>query len=154
MRLSVSILLVGMALGSAVGQAPKDAPKDSPDAKETEKVQGEWKVTQLVYDGKDMTAKIPLTFTFKGDTATVEGDGDTKKDYAKLKFKFDPSTTPKIVDVSVIGGMQADLKFEGIYEIKGDDLQLCLKVFVQDRPADFTAEANSNNALLKLKRQK
>jgi uncharacterized protein (TIGR03067 family) len=158
MRLPLCVLLVGMLLGSAVSQttkdAPKETPKDSPAAKEAEKLQGEWKVTHLVYNGKDMTEKFPLSFVFKGDTATVEGDGAVRKEYAKLKFKFDPSTTPKIADVTVVGGTQDEATLEGIYELKGDELQLCLKVFAQDRPSDFTAEASSNNALLKLKRQK
>jgi uncharacterized protein (TIGR03067 family) len=158
MRLPLTILLIGMLLGSAVGQttkdAPKETPKDSPAGKEVEKLQGEWKVTHLLYNGKDMTEKFPLSFTFKGETATLEGDNAVLKEYPKLKFKLDPSTTPKIADVTVVGGVQDLATLEGIYEIKGDELQICLKVFAQDRPSDFTAEANSNNALLKLKRQK
>ena len=158
MRLPVSIVLVGMLLGSAhrpgCRRRAGRAPKDSPAAKETEKLQGEWKVTHLVYNGKDMTEKFGLSFVFKGDTATLEGDGAVLKEYPKLKFKLDPSTTPKLADVTVVGGVQDLATLEGIYELKGDDLQICLKVFAQDRPADFTAEANSSNALLKLKRQK
>jgi uncharacterized protein (TIGR03067 family) len=158
MRLPLSILLIGMLLGSAIGQAPKDAPKetpkDSPAAKETEKLQGEWKVTHLMYNGKDMTERFPLSFVFKGDMATLEGDGAVIKEYPKLKFKLDPSTTPKIADVTVVGGAQDVATLEGIYELKGDELQICLKVFANDRPGEFAAPSESNNALLKLKRQK
>jgi uncharacterized protein (TIGR03067 family) len=156
MRPVACLLLVFVVafLGPVIAQTPKDEPKDSPAAKDVEKLQGEWKVTQLIYNGKDMTEKFGLSFVFKGDTATLEGDGAVLKEYPKLKFKLDPSTTPKLADVSVVGGTQDVATFEGIYEVKGDDLQICLKVFAQDRPADFTAEASSNNALLKLKRQK
>jgi uncharacterized protein (TIGR03067 family) len=148
--------------GPVVAQTPKDAAKDSPKesqkdspaAKQVEKLQGAWKVTHLLYNGKDMTEKFGLSFVFKGDTATLEGDGAVLKEYPKLKFKLDPSTTPKLADVTVVGGTQDVATLEGIYELKGDDLQICLKVFAPDRPGDFTAEASSNNALLKLKRQK
>ena len=151
MRLPISIVLIGMLLGAVVGQ---DAPKDTPAAKEIEKLQGDWKVTHLVYNGKDMTDRFGLSFVFKGDTATLQGDNAVLKEYPKLKFKLDTSTTPKLADVTVVGGTQDVATLEGIYELKGDDLQICLKVFAQDRPGDFTAEGGSSNALLKLKRQK
>ena len=102
MRLPLSIVLAGMLLGSAIGQAPKDAPKetpkDSPAAKDTAKLQGEWKVTHLMYNGKDMTERFPLSFVFKGDMATLEGDNAVLKEYPKLKFKLDATTTPKLAD--------------------------------------------------------
>jgi uncharacterized protein (TIGR03067 family) len=163
MRLPLSVVLAGMLLGSAIGQSPKDAPKeapkteapkDSPAAKDTENLQGEWKVTHLMYNGKDMTERFPLSFVFKGDMATLDGNKAVLKEYPKLKFKLDPSTTPKLADVTVVGGTQDVATLEGIYELKGDDLQICLKVFAADRPSEFDAPAESSNALLKLKRQK
>ena len=86
---------------------------------------------------------------------TVEGDGKVRKEYAKLALKLDPTTTPKCVDMTVAGGIQKDVVMEGIYELKGDELRLCIKVLGnKERPGEFTSPDGASIVLLKLKRQK
>jgi uncharacterized protein (TIGR03067 family) len=142
------LLAVGLLLAA-------DAPKDDPGKKELDKIQGTWTTSSIEYNGKsfDDLAK-DLQFVFKGDTATVEGNANVRKDYATLTFKLDPSVTPKQLDLTVKAGGQKDAVMQGIYELKGDELRLCVLVFGRDRPTEFAAPAGSVTALVVLKREK
>jgi uncharacterized protein (TIGR03067 family) len=122
--------------------------------KELDPFQGTWLIEELEYNGADFKNKVKISFVIKGDVMSIEGDGAVKKDYAKMTFKLDSSTTPKCLDLKVTDGGQLDVTMEGIYELKGDELRLCLKVFGQDRPTEFKSAEGSSIALLKLKRQK
>lgn len=144
---SVCLLICLTAVCSLAAQPAQEK-------KDMEAMQGTWLVEVLDYNGKDFKEKVKVTFIIKGDVMTVEGDGAVKKEYAKMSLKLDPSTTPKCVDLKVTGGVQLDAKMEGIYEVKGDQLRLCLKVFGQDRPSEFTSPDGSSVALLTLKREK
>src|SRR4051812_35781746 len=75
--------------------------------KELAKFAGMWTVDELTYNGSDHS-KLKLSFVFKGDEVVVEGDEQVKREYARLKIKIDPGTTPKLFDVTVGAGVQKD----------------------------------------------
>ncbi len=89
----------------------------------------------------------------KGDVAAVEGNDAVKKEYTKLKMKLDPSTMPKCLDITIVGGVQNEMVMESIYEVKGDELKLAVKVVGKERPGKFESAEGESVALLKLKRQ-
>jgi uncharacterized protein (TIGR03067 family) len=142
-------------LAAAVALVGADAAKDSP-KEESKELQGTWRTVSLTYNGKEMPryGGGKLKFVIKGEVITVEADAAVKKEYAKLKFVPDPSTTPKCLDLTVVGGSQKDAVLEGIYELKGDELKLCAKVFGKDRPTKFESPEGESVALLVLKREK
>ena len=121
------------------------------ETKELEKLKGAWSVVDLVYNGKDHNT-LKFNFLFKGDEVIVEGNDRVKLEYARLKVKLDTSTMPKLFDITVGAGIQKGAAMEGIYELKGNELRICLKVFGKDRPADFKSADGSSQALLVLKR--
>jgi uncharacterized protein (TIGR03067 family) len=123
--------------------------------KEIGKVQGTWIMTQLKHNGRDISAdeKTKFKLVFKGDLATVEGDDDLKKEYAKVTFKFDPAATPKLVDMKIIAGSQKDAVIEGIYQLKGDEFKICANVFGNSRPTEFDAPEGSSMVLVVMKRE-
>jgi uncharacterized protein (TIGR03067 family) len=128
---------------------------DAKDArKEQALLQGTWTTERLEYNGKDMSDKYKLTFVFKGDQITVGGNDEVKKEYAKVEFKLDPGTAPKCLDIKVLGGIQKDAALEGIYELKGDKLKICVKVQGKDRPDKFASPEGTGIALLVLQREK
>jgi uncharacterized protein (TIGR03067 family) len=140
---------IGLCLAAALmigGGDANDAKK-----KELAKFDGAWNVSEVTYNGKDHS-KLKFNFVFKGDECVVEGDEKVKVEYARLKIKIDPSATPKIFDVTVGAGVQKGADMEGIYEFKGDELRICLKVFGKDRPTEFTSPDGGSVALMVLKR--
>jgi uncharacterized protein (TIGR03067 family) len=119
--------------------------------KEVAKFAGTWELDELIYNGEDHT-KLKFKVTFKGSEAVIEGNDAVKREYARIKLKLDPSTMPKIVDVKVSAGSQADATMEGIYEFKDGKLRMCVKVFGKDRPSEFAAPGGSSCVLMVLKR--
>src|SRR5262245_8426520 len=123
------------------------AAEDKADARKVlDQVQGTWAVTKLIYNGEDLSDKDyakTMRFAFKGGDCAIEGSEQVTSEYAKLVFKFDPSTTPKLVDIAVMAGSQKGLSIEGIYELKGDELKLCARVLGKERPADFESKEGS-----------
>ncbi len=148
MRLACVCLLAAGVFFPAFAAEPDAAAKDR------KAFQGEWAVEALEYNGKDLKDKYNISFACKDDVFTVRGDAAVRKEYARLTFTLDPSTTPKCVDLTVAGGVQKDAKLEGIYELKGDELRLCVKVFGSDRPTELKSPEGASIVLLTLKRQK
>jgi uncharacterized protein (TIGR03067 family) len=146
---NLSVLLAAILLLPAAG------PQDDAGKKELEKLKGTWTTESIEYNGKqhEKLAK-QLRFVFQGNAATVEGNDQVKKEYAKFTFKLDPAATPKLFDLTIAAGVQKDAVMEGIYELKGDQLRICLKVLGQERPAEFTSPEGASVALLVLKREK
>lgn len=91
---------------------------------------------------------------FKDDTIAADGDFPDKDKYAKFTYKLDPSTTPKIMDVTITAGEEKGTTFEGIYELDKDKLKICLRILGKERPSEFATKANSNLVLLTLERAK
>jgi uncharacterized protein (TIGR03067 family) len=146
-------LIVAMQLMPALAVAGGDGKEAAKE--ELKKLQGTWKAVSVTYNGKDFFEKGQATFDFivKGDEIVVQGNDAVKKEYARLKFKLDPSTMPRIFDLTVTGGIQLNVKMEGIYEVNGEELKLCVRIFGTDRPNKFEAPSGSSNAYLVLKKQ-
>jgi uncharacterized protein (TIGR03067 family) len=123
------------------------------DQKDEGKLDGVWVTVTLEYNGKDVGQKYPFRFNIKGNDCVIEGNDAVKKEYAKLKFKFDNTTTPKSVDISVVGGIQKDAVIEGIYEVKEGQLKICAKVLGNERPTKFESPGGSSVVLLVMKRE-
>jgi uncharacterized protein (TIGR03067 family) len=128
--------------------AAEDAAK-----KDLAAMQGTWKVEKLEYNGKDGTDKYSFRLVFKGNTGTITNNDEVAKDYGRATFKLDPSTTPKCVDLTIGGGVQKGVVLEGIYEVKGDQMKLCVKVVGNERPTKFASPGGESIAFLILKRQ-
>jgi uncharacterized protein (TIGR03067 family) len=145
-----ALLLLSAGLAGAADQADDAVKKD------VAKLQGTWTATSLRWNGKDMPTdgKTAIQFVFKDNQATVKSSKAVEKEYAKITFKLDPSTEPRLVDLIISAGVQKDAKIEGIYRIKDDELTICAKVFGMDRPAAFESPDGSSIVLIVLKREK
>lgn len=144
MKSTAAFLGILLLLGAGGGD-------DADKKKELAKFGGEWALHELTYNGEDHT-KLNFTVVFKGDEATIKGNDDVKKEYAKIKIKIDPTTNPKILDITVADGSQTDAKMEGIYDFKDGKLRMCVKVFGNDRPSEFSSPADSSIVLMVLKK--
>jgi uncharacterized protein (TIGR03067 family) len=139
------------ALGFGLGALLLIGGAQADEKKVLDELKGTWAISELTWNGKDYS-KLKFNFVFKGNEVVVEGNDLVKVEYARLKVKIDPATMPKIFDITVGDGVQKGATMEGIYELKGKELKICLKVFGKDRPAEFGSAAGSSVALLVLKR--
>lgn len=118
--------------------------------KELAKFEGTWEVNGLTYDGEEH--KLKFKIVFKGEEGTVKNNEKVADEYAKIKFKIDPSAKPKAMDITVTAGTQTDSAMKGIYEFKDGELRICAKVFGEGRPSEFASADGSNIVLLVLKK--
>ena len=121
--------------------------------KEQAQFTGKWTVRKLTFDGDDHSALV-VNFTFKQDEAVMEGEESVKGEYARLKFKLDPTARPKRIDFTVSAGLQLGTTVEGIYTFSRDEVRICARVFGAGRPSEFHAPQGSNMVLMVLQRAK
>ncbi|MFN4259985.1 MAG: TIGR03067 domain-containing protein [Gemmataceae bacterium] len=145
MKWFLALVLGGVLVN---GVCAEDAAK-----KDLNALQGRWVVQVLHFNGNDVSNKYKFALVFKDNVATLEGNDAVKKEYAKIAFQLDPSTTPPCLDLKIVGGAQQDAVIEGIYELKGDSLRICVNVFGNERPGEFKSPAGGSIALVTLKRE-
>ena len=80
--------------------------------------------------------------------------GGSQVEYARLKVKLDPTTSPKLFDITVGDGIQKGAVMEGIYELKGDEFKVCAKVLGNERPTEFASPEGASVVLVIFKREK
>lgn len=121
--------------------------------KDWQRLQGTWKVMDFVVNGQVMDREVSnkITFLFHGDKLTTSTPSElgTGREYS---FKIDPSTNPKVIDLTILKGAFKDQTTPAIYELNSDELKLCMPNGFQDRPIGFTAAAGSQLGLFILKR--
>ncbi len=144
--------LVTVALLAAGGTLlGGDAKKGS--TAELKKIQGTWRFTAEVMDGKavpkDKLAKT--TVTFAGDKWTVR-DGDTVVQAGT--HKFNPGKKPAQVDAVVTEGEGKGTTMLGIYELKGNTMKVCFDPQGKARPTSFTAKEGQFSAVVERVKKK
>ena len=144
----LALLAIGLLLAA---DAPKDAKK-----KDLDKLQGTWTASGVEYGGDKVESDIVknLTVVIDGDKMTIKGDSAEVEKYGKATLKIDPTTTPKIMDVSITGGDEKGTTFEGIYELGKDEWKLCVVLAGKERPAKFESRAGTQEVLVVFKREK
>ena len=135
-----------------------DTPKDEAIKKEADMLQGIWRVASAERDGmaapEDEMKKI--TITIKGDKLTARRTENADKPEEKvyeMSFILDPSQKPKWIDVTYMDGERKSESSQGIYELNGDTLKICMSRG-NTRPTEFETKADSQRHLMVLKRGK
>ena len=69
--------------------------------------------------------------------------------------RIDATKKPKTIDIEVTGGPHKGTIYQGIYELDGDTLRVCLaQPESAERPTEFSARKGSGFALSEFKREK
>lgn len=131
-----------------------DAPKKDPVAVEKERLKGNWRIVSIETEG----FQAPKPKEEEKRLATFTGKKwKTGQDWG-FSYQLDPSTNPKGMDLKLED--DAKLTIQGIYELKGDELKVCVCLAEwitsgkQQRPTVFSTKAGSNTMLFVLRRQK
>lgn len=110
-------------------------------ASDVKALQGEWKNTYTEEGGKRLEPadlrRINRTLLIKGDSLRMERVLNDKFGFHEGEFRIDPDK--RLFDLEEPSG----LIWVGIYELRGDKLKLCYRVFKKgtppkERPAEFS----------------
>ena len=146
-----------VALSFFVSADAKDKEKELTDAakKDLKKLEGKWKGSKVVADGKEIEPTMngmDLVVEFKARMFLFLGE-----DLFEVAA-LDPSTDPKLLDFKALKDM-GELKkgdtYEGIYKLDGDTLTIALATAAGgNRPAKFESAENSKTVLVTFTREK
>jgi uncharacterized protein (TIGR03067 family) len=126
------ILALTVALALALGVSAQDAKQ------EQAKLQGKWQASKLEIEGNAIPDNelAKLKITIEGDKLIASKDGAAPENNS---FKLDPSKKPRAIDVIPASGQAEGKTLQGIYELEGDTLKLCLGMPGVGRPDAFAA---------------
>lgn len=107
-------------------------------ANELKKLQGVWKVVEVEANGEKAPANDieGVRWTIDAKEILAKEPGDTDR---KTAFTIDPSKSPKEIDLETLDGPDKGIKLEGIYELNGDMLKVCIGASA--RPTKFKVDA-------------
>ncbi|MBI1375304.1 MAG: TIGR03067 domain-containing protein [Phycisphaera sp.] len=113
------------------------------------KLQGTWKATSVVTDGKQFEKPETIFFTFDGEKFELKSETRTLKG----TFTLDSSKTPKHLNQYFNDDNGAVLESKAIYKIEGDTLTICdHRRPSQGRPFEFESTEGSGRTLITLKK--
>jgi uncharacterized protein (TIGR03067 family) len=115
---------------------------------ELKRLEGTWDVVSMVQDGDDK----PLVGTMKGLQAVIAGDQRTLRAGTTVlvqgSFRIDPTTRPRTIDVTITRGASRGQVLEGIYDLDGDTLRVCLAAKGGPRPTEMSSKPDSGQTLM------
>jgi uncharacterized protein (TIGR03067 family) len=145
------MLLTMLVVSCLVATSPA-AVKAADDAKTA--LQGVWNAQSMEVDGKPASAETVkhMRFTFKDDKLLMRGNVKDDSE-TECTYTVDPKPSPKHMDIVAPGQARPIL---AIYELKGDELKICLRHArsTAGRPTEFATKANSLLILIVFKKQK
>ena len=110
-------------------------------------LEGEWQVASLEIDG----AALPAA----GARILIDGDR-FRTESAEATYEgvltIDVEAAPPRLDIAFVSGPEAGHTSEGIYQLEGDTLVLCLGLVGSSRPAAFETAKGRGHALERLQR--
>jgi len=110
--------------------------------KDLDKLQGEWTMSALEVEGKQVPPE-----KIEGTTLTIKGDKyivTVKDKKHEVTITLDPSKEPKSIDMSFPDGPNAPKVGRGIYKLEGDTFILCRAQATEgERPTEFGTMPNS-----------
>lgn len=120
--------------------------------KELDKLQGKWKVEKGEHSGNALPeeAMQKIKIEVKGDKMLATVDGNM----VEITMKLDPSTKPKIIDLTTETGDEKGKVKQAIYELKDDEWKICLDNNGKDRPTEFGTKADADQVFVVLKKVK
>ncbi len=166
-RMGTQVLVGALVLGFALAVLQPELTEKT-HAKATEKelarLQGTWKVVEVIAGGKRLTDDFTKDeLVIGGKEWRVQGEG--KEPYKRF-FRLDPTCTPRVIDwTDEPGGSfkDRDKIREGVYALDGDKLTICFYVDpsdasgepkVRDRPTEVKSKEGSNAVVMVLRRLK
>jgi alpha-L-fucosidase len=116
-------------------------------------LQGIWVARSMEIDGKPVPDEDlkHMRFDFQGDSVIVRGNHNNDEEET-ARYSIAPHKSPKEIEIAPLKEKNSIL---GIYELKDDELKLCLRHASshKGRPTEFSTKPDTQLVLLSLKKQ-
>ena len=113
-------------------------------------LQGEWQFVSLQVDGNDLPSGnlISSRLLMDGDRFRMESPEGTYDG----EFSIDVAAEPMRIDIEFVQGPEAGNMSLGIFELRGEQLTMCIGVVGASRPVAFKTAKGTGHALERLRR--
>lgn len=144
-------LFAGFGASGAAGDDPDEVFK-----RELKAISGTWRPVSVETDGMKVSEdRLKETVQTRGEDGKVVIRVGDKVVLEGTVKKVDATKSPKTIDTEVTLGENKGKTVQGIYEVDGDTLRICVALPGKaERPTEFTAKAGSNWSLAVYKRAK
>jgi uncharacterized protein (TIGR03067 family) len=107
--------------------------------------EGEWAMVGAVFSGAAMAQDMVkwCQRITRGDLTTVVAGPQVM---LKARFSLDASRTPNGVDYMNLDGAHKGKPQQGIFELTGDELRVCMAPPGKTRPAEFSSKAGDGRS--------
>jgi uncharacterized protein (TIGR03067 family) len=133
--------------GKSRAKSTRKATENSSPGKETAtELEGEWRMIAGIMNGKAMDesmVKWVKRVTHGTETAVHAGP----QVMMKAEFTSDPSQSPKTIDYLNTAGAHKGKKQQGIYELRGDELKVCIAAPGAPRPTKLESTPGDGSTL-------
>lgn len=147
-------LVVGALLAVSALTASADDAKDEAIKKDRQRIEGTWRIVELVVNGdlakEEDAGKLTVVNGSDGTWSVRSEDTEISKGTST----FDPTQTPKTIDFTPTIGDSAGQLHLGIYKLGKNARKLCFAPSGMERPTEFTSEAGSGHILVTFERVK
>jgi uncharacterized protein (TIGR03067 family) len=151
---AVACVLLMCAIDVAAQQAPANTTAKGTDKamliqKDYAALTGRWQLVKSIVDGKPVPEAEVRQTVLITDHDEFRFPADARVGTAPLgRFTIDPTTNPKQVDSTALGGPDKGKVTKGIYEIiDANNKRACWGKPGGPRPTDFTSESGSGRTL-------
>lgn len=153
-NLFLQCLIVGVLLPAMATIASADDDKDKAIKKDRKKIEGTWRIVDLVINGKkakeEDVRKITVVNGSDG-TWSLQSEG---KEISKGTSIFDPTQKPKTINFMPTEGEAKGKQFLGIYKLGKKARRLCFAPAGKERPTRLSSEPGSGHVLVRFERVK
>lgn len=148
---SLRCLVVAFVLIPMSAIAVADDAKDGAIKKDRQRIEGTWRIVELIAYGIPADEKQLTVVNGSDGTWSLRSDG---KEIGRGTSTFDPTQKPKTIDFTPATGDAKGKLHLGIYELGDNARKLCFAPPGRERPAEFSSEPGSGHILVKFERMK
>ncbi len=151
---TLRFLIVGALLSAMVTTAAADDAKDEAIKKDRKKIEGTWRIVELVVDGNKAEQEDARKLTVVNGPDGTWSLRSEDKEISKGTSTFDSTQKPKTIDFTATDGGGKGNQYLGIYELGEEARKLCFAPPGKDRPTEFASAPGSEHVLVKFERVK
>jgi uncharacterized protein (TIGR03067 family) len=129
------------------------------DRKALDALQGTWFAVTLQDEERQAPLETIKQFKLVIKDQKMLFSSEGISEIREMGFRLDPTQKPPAIDLAVLSGPQQGKAIPGIYELKGDELKICLPTRPNEkgqweRPKDFDCKKRSGLGLFVVRKKK